>query len=120
MATVVSTLLQEVFSHEVGTYTTVPVSAAAYTELLLDFQLTSISGPGMVTLYRVNAFGDRVSIWDGGLDENVTWPYNIDIGPCDGYQVSHAFGDTILLEVTTVDPGTAYTGKYTLQGKGLA
>ena len=117
MATTVATLVSQTFTDQQGNYQSEVLSAGAYTELIFDFQLSSISTTGTISLNRINPLGQSVEIWAAGLDTNVTWPFNTDIGPCDGYAVSHAFGDQVQIVLTT--EGT-YSGTLCLQAKGLA
>lgn len=115
MAVSTSTLLTQTFTGQSGDWSSSVIDAGAYTELIFDFQLTSLDSTGNIALNRINPLGTSFEIWSANLNSETTFPYATDIGPCDGYAVSHAFGDQIQVVLTTT--GT-YSGSLCIQGKG--
>lgn len=115
MAVTTTTLTTQTFTDQQGNWQSDVFNAGTYTELIFDFQLSSLSSNTTVALNRVNPLGQSVQLWAVDLDSNSTWPWNTDIGPCDGYAVSHAFGDQVQITLTT--DGT-YSGTLCLQAKG--
>jgi len=115
MAVSTATLLTQTFDAQQGNWSSSVLNAGTYTELIFDFQLTSMTSTGTIALNRINPLGVSVPLWQAALDSNTTWPYNTDIGTSDGYAVSHAFGDQI--QVVLVTDGT-YSGSLCLQAKG--
>ncbi len=115
MSVATATLLTQTFTGQSGNWSSSVLNAGTYTELLFDFQLTLLSATGIIVLNRINPLGDSFQVWGANLNSTTTWPYTTDVGPCDGYEVSHAFGDQIQIVLTTT--GT-YTGSLCIQGKG--
>lgn len=115
MAVTTSTLLTQTFTSQSGSWSSSVINAGAYTELILDAQFTSLTSSATIELNRIDPLSNAVTIWSAGRDSTTTDLLAIDIGACDGYAVSHAFGDQVQVVITTT--GT-YSGSLCLQGKG--
>lgn len=113
--TATATITTQTFTNQQGNWESTILSVGAYTELLFDFQLTALSTTGTIVLNRINPLNQSVQLWGADLNSETTWLYATDIGPCDAYEVSHAFGDQIQVVLTTT--GT-YTGTLCIQAKG--
>lgn len=110
-----ATLLAQTFSNQSGDWSSEVINAGAYTELILDAQFFSLSANATIVLNRIDPLGNAVEIWGAARTGSTTDMLAIDIGPVDGYAVSHAFGDQVQVVITTT--GT-YNGFVCLQGKG--
>lgn len=115
MGVTTTTITTQTYTAQTGDWSSTVFDAGTYTELIFDFQLTSLSADGIIVLNRIDPLGNSYQIWGASLNSTTTWPYTPDIGPCDGYEVSHAFGDQVQIVLTTT--GT-YSGALCLQGKG--
>lgn len=115
MAVTTTTVLTQTFSSQQGDWSSDVLSVGTYTELILDARFTNLSDNATIELRRIDPLSNPVTIWSAGRNNVTTDLLAIDIGPCDGYAVSHAFGDQVQVVITTT--GT-YDGSLCLQGKG--
>lgn len=113
--TATTTMLTQTLTGHSGNWSSGPLSAGAYTEMLLDVIFTQFTVSGFVILSRLDAFGNSTQIWGAARDSTTTDPLSIDFGPCDGYQVSHAWGAQVQVDILTTGD---VTGTISLVGKG--
>lgn len=115
MAISTTTITTQTFTGEQGNWSSSVFNAGTYTELILDAVFTSLTDNAIIELNRIDPLNNSVTIWSAARNSETNDLLAIDIGPCDGYEVSHAFGDQIQVVITTT--GT-YSGSLCLQGKG--
>lgn len=114
MAVSTSTVLQQTLTSQSGNWTSGPLSVGSFTELDLDTNFTSLSDYTIITLSRLDAFGNAQELW-GAAHNSGAASDSVDVGPCDAYACSRTFGASVRIDITTT--GTV-SGTISLQGKG--
>ena len=110
-----STILSQTLTDQSGNWSSGPLDAGTFTELTLDIKYSALSAYTIATLSRIDTFGNPVELWGAAADSSNLAPLAADIGPCDGYSASRAFGAKIQIDIVTT--GTV-SGTISLQGKG--
>ena len=119
MAIATSTITTQEITNQTGPQTYGPYSAGTFSEIIFDYILTAYSGDeGFIIINRINPLGTVVQLYSAGLiADGPNQTGIIDIGPTDGYMVSHAFGDQINVQME-VGADVTYSGSFCIQGKG--
>lgn len=110
-----STILQETLTSQQGNWASDVLDASTFTELAIDVNYTALTAQTIITLSRIDAFSNATELWGAECDPSNIVPISGDIGPCDSYSASRAFGAKIQVNVITT--GTV-SGTISVQGKG--
>jgi hypothetical protein len=93
--------------------------ASACDTLIITFVPTTFTKLGYIALNRIDPKGHSDTIWSSGISPDNIYPIWGDIGPCDSFASSRAWGQNIQIVIGTTDPdGLIASGDLTLVGKG--
>ncbi len=109
-----STIHSETITDQSGDWSSGPLAAGTFDTLILDVSLSSLSAQTLIMISRIDAFGNLSMLW--GAEEAAPGPIyeSIDIGPCDGYASSRAWGGNVQIDINT--SGT-FSGTVSLMGR---
>lgn len=110
-----SVIHSETITNHSGNWSSGPLAAGTFDTLIFDVVLSSLSDRTTITLSRLDAFNNPTQMW--GASEAAPGPAaeSVDIGPCDGYACSRAWGADVQIDILTT--GT-FSGTISLQGRG--
>jgi|SRR5579871_4939824 len=122
MASTVIQLYSETLTNEAttdGVWKSAEFDVSACDILILKFNPTAFSTPGYIALNRIDPQGDSDTMWASGINGDNLSPIWADVGACDSYSSSRAWGAKAQIVIGTTDPNeTMFSGGLSLVGRG--
>jgi hypothetical protein len=123
MATTVTQFYSNTLSNQAipenAPWTSDVFDASACDTLIITFVPTTFTTLGYIALNRIDPKGNADTMWSSGISPDNIYPIWGDIGPCDSFASSRAWGQHVQIVIGTTDPnGLTASGDLTLVGKG--